>query len=118
MIQWNTNLPGADLGTTTEGYAVDSKGSMETYRPDKAASFDQPCRVKITGTHIVVSYEQDGEHCEYKGEMKGRGHFELRADGFQGTATLHCLDNDSVLEGSWVEQNYHGMWRICLHREQ
>lgn len=114
MIQWKTDLAGVEGGATAQGYAIDSKGSMDTYRPHTSASFNIPCRVKISGDIMIVTYDQDGEHCVYKGDMNGRGHFELHAVNFDGQATLHFIENDTVLEGSWLEGNYGGMWKIKL----
>jgi hypothetical protein len=33
-----------------------------------------------------------------------------------GIATLHKIPNEDILEGSWVERGYAGMWRIRLGR--
>lgn len=76
---------------------------------------DSPCRVRIDEQFIVVEYEYENETCIYRGESIGPGHYRLRADGFNGDATLHRFEGSPILEGSWAEEGQQGMWRIRIH---
>ena len=67
--------------------------------------------VKLDKDRILVEYE-DGGQVQYEGKGNGEGHFELNGVGFHGRASLHMFPGSSVLEGTWVEEGYHGMWRI------
>ena len=42
----------------------------------------------------------------------GDGHFELRATGVEGRATLHRHPKHDVFEGTWIEEGAKGMWRL------
>lgn len=83
------------------------------YYSDWPASEDHPCVVKIDDNEILVEYENDGI-VQYKGRNTGTGHFELHAPKVKGKASLHMFPNSSLLEGSWIESGYRGMWRIKL----
>lgn len=87
---------------------------MDTYRIDAAASLDGLCLLIVDGEWITVKCDYSGEIWEYKGRAVGQGHYELRAVGFEGRATLHCFDGSKVFEGFWVEEQRRGMWRIVL----
>jgi hypothetical protein len=80
----------------------------------EAAKTGHPCKVRIGGGHIELSYEDDGAVVKYVGFEVGQGHFELRAPEVQGTATLHMFENGKYMEGHWREGQYHGMWRVTL----
>lgn len=80
---------------------------------DDPASEDDPCVVKIDEESILVEYEDDGI-VQYRGNNNGNGHFELHALEVKGKASLHLSPDSSILEGSWVEGSYRGMWRIEL----
>lgn len=87
--------------------------TMTTLYHSEDASGEYPCVVKIEGEHILVEYDDDGV-VQYEGRANGEGHFELRAGGFDGRATLHRFPASTLLEGSWVEEGARGMWRIRL----
>ena len=76
-------------------------------------SENSDCVVKIDGNRILVEYEDDGI-VQYEGEENGEGHFVLNGVGFDGRASLHMFHGSSLLEGSWVEEGYRGMWKIKL----
>ena len=80
---------------------------------DEDATEDFPCAVKITETEILVEYEDEGFK-QYRGRNDGSGHFELRAPEIKGHASLHMFPNSTILEGSWTEGTYRGMWKIRL----
>ncbi|WP_078198935.1 hypothetical protein [Cupriavidus necator] len=75
-----------------------------------------PCIIKISDEEILVEYEYDGVQ-QYRGRNNGDGHFELVAPELKGRASLHMFPGSSILEGSWVEGSYRGMWRIELGDE-
>jgi hypothetical protein len=77
------------------------------------ASEDWPCVVKISESEILVEYEDAGL-VQYVGKNLGDGHFELQAPALKGHASLHMFGDSELLEGSWVEGSYKGMWRIRL----
>ncbi|MCC5904557.1 MAG: hypothetical protein JJT87_21825 [Halomonas sp.] len=86
---------------------------MEILYHSDDESEEYPCTVKIDGEKILIEYDSDGI-VQYEGENKGDGHFELKAVGFQGRATLHMFSESKFLEGSWIEEGVRGMWRIIL----
>jgi hypothetical protein len=73
-----------------------------------------PLEVKIENGSIAVSYKEDGILVVYEGRENEPGHFELERRGISSKATLHRFHDDDVLEGSWREDRYEGMWRIEL----
>jgi len=83
------------------------------YYSNESSSEDYPCIVEINENSIKVKYDAD-EFVEYQGENHGDGHFQLKAPSIDGEATLHMSKDSEVLEGSWVEGSYRGMWRIAL----
>ena len=90
--------------------------SYETYYPDGEAEFDLECRVRIDEEMIVISYDGEDEVVTYRGHSIGPGHYKLQGDGFDGSASLHRVPGADILEGSWLEGSYRGMWRIKLLR--
>ena len=80
---------------------------------DEVATEDFPCAVKITDTEILVEYQDEG-FIQYRGNNNGTGHFELHAPELKGHASLHMFSESTILEGSWVEGSYRGMWKIRL----
>ena len=80
---------------------------------DVPAAEDDPCVVKIDDDEIVIEYEDDGI-VQYRGSNRGDGHFELRATRGKGKASLHMFPGALIIEGSWIEDGYRGMWRIKL----
>ena len=88
------------------------KSSMEMFSTD--GQWSHPCEVRIDGRHIAVSYKDNGIIILYEGPELEPGHFELRAKGVVGKATLHRFANDEMLDGWWLENGNEGMWRISL----
>ncbi|WP_416391523.1 hypothetical protein NR756_01515 [Alloalcanivorax xenomutans] len=93
--------------------AIWNNCTMTTLYYSDDPSEDYPCVVKIDGDQILVEYDDDGI-VQYKGRNNGEGHFELKAEGFEGRATLHMFSGSFALEGSWIEEGYRGMWKISL----
>lgn len=88
---------------------------MTTLFYDTGASEGYPCVVKITENEILIEYEDETHGIvQYKGKNSGDGHFELDASIVQGKASLHMFPNSSILEGSWIEAQARGMWKIKL----
>lgn len=83
------------------------------YYSDEPSSENYPCVVKLNDDEIIVEYEDQGV-VQYRGKNNGDGHFELSSTDVNGRASLHMFPNSSILEGSWVEDSYRGMWRILL----
>jgi hypothetical protein len=69
--------------------------------------------VKITDDEILVEYDDEGL-VKYRGPNDASGHFLLAAPDVEGRASLHRFPDADILEGSWVEAGYRGMWRIEL----
>lgn len=78
-----------------------------------APSEEWPCVVKLSEAEILVEYEFNGFR-QYRGQARGPGHYELSAPELSGRASLHRFEGAEVLDGSWVEDGYRGMWRIKL----
>jgi hypothetical protein len=76
------------------------------------------CDVNIENGAISISYREGTGVVVYKGEEIQPGHFKLKAEStnriVNSTATLHQFHGEDVLEGSWLEEGYIGMWRIVL----
>jgi len=94
---------------------------MTVYRNAKCDTYysegveqNVPVQVKIEDGSIAVSYEENGVPVVYEGREIEPGHFELERRGISSKATLHRFSDDDVLEGSWREERYEGMWRIEL----
>lgn len=84
------------------------------YYTTEPASEDYPCVVRIDDQGILVEYQDNGEIRQYRGPDRGNGHFELEAIDINGRASLHMFPGSVILEGSWIEASYRGMWRIKL----
>jgi hypothetical protein len=87
---------------------------MDTYYNGSGADLNDPCAVRLTHERIYLEYVLDGERVVYEGRALSRGHYELTCEEWEGRATLHRIPGSVFLEGSWVEQGVHGMWRIQL----
>lgn len=87
--------------------------SMATYYPGADAAEVQPCVVKISDGEILVEYQGDGL-VQYRGPSLGTGHYSLEAPAVDGRASLHGFAGSTLLEGSWVQGSYRGMWKIEL----
>jgi len=72
------------------------------------------CEVRIDGSEIVVSYDDEDGLTVYQGNETGPGHYKLSAPSVSGQATLHRVPDEDVLEGHWIQDGYEGMWRIEL----
>lgn len=81
---------------------------------DDTAEENEKCAVKIEDKKILVEYEGEDGFVQYIGEEKGQGHFELSCPAVSGKASLHMFADSEILEGSWFEGGYRGMWRIHL----
>ena len=97
------------------------KAKMATVFYDTRTSDEgDDCEIKIDGSKIVVSYEDDDDEgdenglVEYYGDDMGNGHFELKCPRLQGHATLHQTEGSKFLDGYWHEGNERGFWRIKL----
>lgn len=89
------------------------KNSTMTIFTDEGES-DCRCEVRISDSTIAVSYNDDGQVVVYDGPEIEPGHFKLKSSTVNGRGTLHRFGDDDILEGSWVEDGYQGMWRIQL----
>lgn len=89
---------------------------METYFGGNESKNECECQVRIDGSSIVISYEDEDGKVIYVGEEVAAGHFKLRCPERRARATLHRAPppDDEYLEGHWVEEGYEGMWRIFL----
>lgn len=77
------------------------------------------CDVRISNGSIRVEYEEDERRVSYSGAEDGDGHFTLTPAHTDGTATLHRSPSEpDLLEGSWIENGYKGMWRIELSEQE
>ena len=91
------------------------RATFDVYYPNKIRETGIPCKVRIDGNTIVISYEDDKGPVVYTGEETGEGHFKLQADGRNCRASLHRFaDDPEVFEGWWQEDRYEGMWRLTL----
>ena len=86
------------------------------YYSSELASEDYPCVVRLDENRILVEYLDSNGIRQYAGRDYGNGHFQLEGVGFPGKASLHMFPESVILEGSWVEGSYRGMWRIWLER--
>lgn len=94
--------------------AIWNNSKMTTvYFSDSDASENCDCVVKIANGKILVEYDDAGL-VQYVGEEKGQGHFVLSCAAVSGKASLHMFANSEILEGSWIEDGYRGMWKIML----
>jgi hypothetical protein len=75
------------------------------------------CKVRIDGSKIVLSYEQCDGLTVWDGEEVALGHFKLTCARKGGSATLHRLPGEDVIEGHWSDGQNQGMWRIQLKGE-
>ena len=88
--------------------------TMECLYEEGSARQDAPCQVRIQGGELILSYESEAGHVIYRGTEEGDGHYRLTAPSVAGRGTLHRVPGDDLLEGSWTEAGYSGMWRIQL----
>ena len=84
------------------------------YFNDKPDLNDPGYEVRITDDEMVVSYEGDTGWVNYQGKDMGGGHFALSCTEVDGRSLLHRAPESEIVEGNWVENGCHGMWRIYL----
>lgn len=103
-------------GQTRETLMAMLTSSMDSVFYDDTPAYEhEECEVRIEGSSIFVSYEDD-EHGTvlYSGTDHGSGHFVLECPPLAGKATLHKIPGSRVLEGYWTEEGARGFWRILL----
>ena len=86
---------------------------------ESEADEHEPCVVRLEEDVLVLEYDdEDGKgrpiRAQYRGAEIGGGHFQLACAQTGGKATLHRFPDGCLLEGSWTEGGYRGMWRITL----
>lgn len=71
--------------------------------------------VRVMGDALgVYTSGESNNLVGFKGTVESQvGHYRLTGV-FGGSATLHIAPGSSLLEGSWEENGYEGMWRIYL----
>lgn len=89
----------------------------EIYYPGTDAMTEFEVELRLDDQELVISYEDEDSQGKpliviYRGRNSGDGHFELRADGVEGRATLHKHPKHEVFEGTWIEEGAKGMWRL------
>jgi hypothetical protein len=88
--------------------------TIDTYEGD-GLSTGHRCEVVIWDGSISVTWRENNQYTTYKGQEVAPGHFKLSALSVRGSATLHRFPiDDDVLEGTWHQEGYEGMWRIHL----
>ena len=87
-----------------------TNSSMDTFLQGEQS----PCEVRITVFEIAVTYDDGQGPISYKGKEVAPGHFELASEQTGGKASLHRSPDNLWLEGSWIEDEREGMWRIKL----
>lgn len=83
------------------------------YFTEVESTENDDCVVKIENGSILVEYEDDGI-VQYVGKEIGDGHFSLVCPEKSGKASLHMFPESEILEGSWTEDGWRGMWKIKL----
>lgn len=121
QINIETFLKTQDVGQAAEAEAAFLRNShfypnarMDSFYGDCVSHQDYPCSVRFEGGRIKVEYDGGDGSVSYSGTEIGAGHYKLSADGFDGSATLHCFEGSTILEGFWIEDRRQGMWRIKL----
>lgn len=88
--------------------------SMTVFLTDDKC-YTQDCNVRLDNESVRIEYVESGERLAYVGRAIEPGHYELRGEGFDARATLHCFTNAQVLIGEWREAGTWGMWRFTLN---
>lgn len=97
-----------------------SKSTMaHLFYDNEEADEHEPCLVSLEDGVLVLEYDDEDSagrpiRAHYRGAEQGEGHFQLACVETGGKATLHRFPGASLLEGSWTEGGYRGMWRITL----
>lgn len=89
----------------------------EIYYTGQDAMTEFEVELRLDEKELVISYEDEDAQGKplvviYRGKNSGDGHFELRATGVEGRATLHKHPQHDVFEGTWIEEGAKGMWRL------
>lgn len=85
------------------------------YHSADESSENSDCMVEINDKKISVDYvDADGQPRRYFGHELSEGHFYLECPEISGKASLHRFKEAEILEGSWTEGGYRGMWKIRL----
>lgn len=89
----------------------------ETYYSGTDAMTEYEVELRLDDKELVISYEDEDAQGKplvviYRGRDTGDGHFELRATGVDGRASLHRNPKHDIFEGTWIEEGYSGMWRL------
>jgi hypothetical protein len=87
--------------------------SMDTFLQGEQST----CEVQLSTSEIVVTYDDGQGPITYKGREVGPGHFMLESQETGGKGSLHRIPNTEWLEGSWIEGEREGMWRIKLSEQ-
>ncbi len=87
---------------------------MDILHYDEGSYEGLPCQVRLSNGEIVIDYLEDNTRVIYRGIDDGSGHYQLDSPEINGRATLHRFPNSEILEGSWIEGGYRGMWKIHL----
>ncbi len=95
-----------------------SKCRIEVVTCEGATFVDDDCEVRIDAQGVAVSYFDDQGPVVFVGSNDGSGHFELSCRSRPRRATLHMLPDGRVLEGSWLEADARGFYRITLAGEE
>lgn len=77
-------------------------------------SYDQKCTVSLTDDTVRIEYVESGTEYAYQGSSIAPGHFQLRAEGFEGKGSFHRFPGDGKLVGEWLEEGAWGLWSITL----
>lgn len=88
--------------------------SMTVFLTDDEC-YTQDCSVRLDDDSVRIEYVEEGQTLAYVGRAREPGHYELRGEGLDDRATLHCFSNAQVLLGEWREAGAWGMWRVTLN---
>lgn len=89
----------------------------EIFYSDAEPMSKSEVELRLDEEELVIAYEDEDDLGRpltviYRGTNRGDGHYELRATGVDGRATLHRNPDHDVFEGTWIEGGSMGMWRI------
>jgi hypothetical protein len=88
---------------------------MQSFYGDDTTMDTNRCEISIGDGRISVTYEYEPAKFQiYEGSEMGDGHYNLKEQGGDGRASLHCFPDGRILDGWWTEDSGEGMWRIHL----
>jgi hypothetical protein len=91
---------------------------MEMFPQSGEGASTEPCLIFVEDHKIELKYDDDDGPVRYAGTGDGHGHYVLNCLERKGSATLHRSSKmPSVLEGSWTESGYRGMWCIDIDED-